>query len=311
MFYPYLQLRSRCGARLLKGIGVFRSFILLLMAILATIMLLKAENRWVLPALCACLLASYHNQRKDRLFLLLHVKDKSVFFRKEYGLLAFPFIVIGWLKGNWPEIAGLLLFALLLPGWKGTGLKIGTRATFPFLHKGSMEYIRMFRQYRLLYLLLLCCVAMGAAHGNITFAKVCFIGWCLIQTTAYSTLPDRISLCGFKRFATFFRLLAVSSWWNVFLTGALFAGIIIGFSPGAENLFFLLSAAFACSLYLLNLGLIRQVCYSAFGLVVYQLVVLAPLFFFSCFLPYMLAAFVFVTGVVSFPVAQKLKRIWN
>jgi hypothetical protein len=57
-------------------------------------MLIKAKQSWIVPAVAILGLIGYHNERKDKDFLLLQTKDAIALFRVEYLLIGFPFILI-------------------------------------------------------------------------------------------------------------------------------------------------------------------------------------------------------------------------
>lgn len=56
-------------------------------------MLIKAKQSWIVPAVAILGLIGYHNERKDKDFLLLQTKDAIALFRVEYLLIGFPFIL--------------------------------------------------------------------------------------------------------------------------------------------------------------------------------------------------------------------------
>ncbi len=310
MFRLYLKLHLRSCFRILAEIGILRCIILVLISVLAIIVLVKVENQWVLPATCIVLLGSYHNYRKDKTFLQLQIKNIIRFYQKEYGLLSSPFIITELAKGQWIIAIGLSIFVLLLPYLKEIRIK-QIPIKLPFLYQGGMEYIRMFRQASWVYLLLLFCSIIGAIHGNIRIAKISMIIWYFTQASVYFTIPDILQMHHFKSYRIFSNMLWKVNGWNTLVTGIPFIGTVLIFSSTADTIYFSLSSCVACILYLQNLGLLRQICTTSISLFFIQLPVLLPIFFFSCFIPYLLVPFAAITGVVSYIAHNKLKQLWN
>lgn len=311
MFGTYLQLRIKSCFRLLKGIGVIRSCILLLILALAIKILVAVEDRWVLPLLCVLLLGGYHNNRKDRSFLALQLADLIPFLRKEYFLLGSFFLLATLLKSAWWDVTGLSLFLWFLPYLKEMKLKRNVIIRLPFLYRGGMEYIRMFRQCWPIYLILLFCFIMGIIHDNVQLAKVCLMTWCLTQTTALSVLPDKLQIITYSSYKQFCSILLQMTCWNVLVTGLPFYLLLIVFVPGTDVLYFSGFYTIGSILYLINLGLVRQTSISEISLILFQIVIMIPLFLFSCFIPYLLSVFAFITALISYLVMNRLKHIWN
>lgn len=311
MFTCYLILRLKACFRLLREIGVFRSCFVIGLLSIAVAVVVEIENRWVVPVFCLLLLSTYHIRRKDKEFLIFQIKKQISFLQKEYFLLGSPFIGMELIRGNWLETLGLAVFLLLLPYGKGIKVKRSMPVLLPFLYKGGMEYIRMFRRYGWLYVLLWAGVWIGMYHGNGRFAKVCFLLWGVIQATAFSTVPDRSQIFHFRDFRTFYRMLGASIGRNVLITGLPVAGVLVGWAPDGENVCFSVSVLFGTVLYLMNLGLLRQICHSEFRLGIYQFLLLMPLFFFSSWMPYLFLPFIVLTVLLSYVVSHQLTRIWK
>ena len=81
-------------------------------------MLIKAKQSWIVPAVAILGLIGYHNERKDKDFLLLQTKDAIALFRVEYLLIGFPFILIECLRSRFPEAGAMIVTSLLLPKLK-------------------------------------------------------------------------------------------------------------------------------------------------------------------------------------------------
>ena len=71
-------------------------------------MLIKAKQSWIVPAVAILGLIGYHNERKDKDFLLLQTKDAIALFRVEYLLIGFPFILIECLRSRFPEAGAMI-----------------------------------------------------------------------------------------------------------------------------------------------------------------------------------------------------------
>ncbi|RGN06613.1 hypothetical protein DXB82_06510 [Phocaeicola vulgatus] len=84
----------------------------------------------------------YHNERKDKDFLLLQTKDAIALFRVEYLLIGFPFILIECLRSRFPEAGAMIVTSLLLPKLKAIKWK-SIAFPLPFLYKGGLEYSRI------------------------------------------------------------------------------------------------------------------------------------------------------------------------
>lgn len=306
----YLQLRLKQALRLLKGIGLFRSLFLLTVLILLFYILIKVGNKWIIPTGTILGLIFYHNERKDKEFLSIQTKQIISFLRMEYILLGLPFILIELSKGYLFEAGGILTVSLCLPflrtvKWRSHAIPL------PFLYKGGIEYLRMFRQYGWLYLLLFSVTLIGALHNNIRIGKVCLLIWGVVQATAFTSIPHRQELTFFQKYSAFQKYLLRSSAWNVMITCLPVAGIILSFSPTWENILYSIFVIIGSTLYLWNIGMFRQVCSSSLGIAIYQLIIPIPLFFCSCFVPFLLIPFVVVNGALSYFVKNELKNIWN
>lgn len=310
MFRLYLTFRLRSCLRMLKEIGLLRSMILILITALGIITLIKAEIRWILPIIAILLLGVYHNNRKDKVFLRSQIKSPTRFYQKEYLSLSTPFITTELIKGEWIAVGMLFLYSLFLPYLKEVKIT-STPIRLPFLFRGGMDYIRMFRQSWWIYLLLLFSSIMGGSYGNIRIAKVNLIIWCFVQASAYFTIPEPLQLLHFKDYRTFNRMLSKTNSGNILVTSLPFITAILAFTPDTESVYYTLSTCIACFLYLQGLGLLRQVCKSELSLFLLHLPLLLPIFLLSCFIPYLLLLFSAVIGIISYVISGKLKSLWN
>lgn len=86
-----------------------------------------------MPAVAILGLIGYHNERKDKDFLLLQTKDAIALFRVEYLLIGFPFILIECLRSRFPEAGAMIVTSLLLPKLKAIKWK-SIAFPLPFLY---------------------------------------------------------------------------------------------------------------------------------------------------------------------------------
>ena len=263
-----------------------------------------------MPAAVILCLLCYHNERKDKDFLSQQVKCPALLLMAEYILIGLPFVVIECLRSHFAAAAVVMATAVLLPKLKTIKMK-SAPVPLPFLYKGGLEYIRMFRMYGWLYLLLLIVTVIGALHANIRIGKVALIVWGIVQTMSFASVPQRQELTFYLNYSAFQRHLVLSSVWNAVITAVPFVGIILSFSFSGDNLLFAVFVISGSILYLCNMGMVRHMSFSSASLAVYQLVVLIPLFFFTCFIPLLLVPFVLINVLCCIFLKDNLKNIWN
>ena len=296
--------------RLLREVGFVRSLLLLLLGVGAFWVLVKADNGWVVSAVAAGGLFYCQNERRDKPFLSLHIRRSALLLRVEYTLLSLPFWVEELYKGRF-WCAGLILAAaMLLPGIKAVRWN-SVAVPLPFLYKGGLEYIRMFRRYGPICLLLLLAAFAGGLHGNMRVGKAMLILWGIVQAAAYLSVPQRQELVLYRDYATFQRHLVQSCLWNVTVTSLPFVGIMLSFSFAWADLLFSVSAIVGAALHLWILGMVRWVVSSSVELAVCLLVVLVPLFFYSCLVPFLLIFLLLMGGAACMIVRNRLVKIWN
>ena len=306
----YFRLRLKQFFRILKEIGFIRSLFLLGFLFLAFYLLVKTNQGWIVPTGTILGLMFYHNERKDKEFLLLQTKDAASLLRIEYLLIGLPFVIIECLKDYFFEAGIIVITAILLPKLKAIKWRSST-IPLPFLYKGGLEYIRMFRLYSWLYFLLFLIAFIGALHNNIRIGKVSLIIWGIIQTVSFTSIPQRQELTFFLNYSTLQKYLIRSNVWNVAVTGIPLTGIILSFSFTWENILFSVCAMIGSMLCLWNLGMIRHLFSSTVAIAIYQLIVLIPLFFYTCFIPFLLILFVLINGTCYILVKNNSKKIWN
>lgn len=306
----YFRLRIKQFLRILKEIGFIRSLFLLSLLALIVYLLAKTEQRLIVPIATVLGLMFYHNERKDKDFLLLQTKYAASLLRIEYLLIGLPFVIIESLKTYFLEAGIIVMTAILLPQLKTIKWKSST-IQLPFLYKGGLEYIRMFRLYGWLYIFLFLIALTGTLHDNIRIAKVTLIVWGIIQAIAFTSIPQRQELTFFLNYSTFQKYLIRSNAWNAAVTSIPLIGIILSFSCVWENILFSVCAMIGSMLYLWNLGMIRHLFFSTVAIAIYQLILLIPLFFYSCFIPFLLIPFALINGVCYILVKNNTKQIWN
>ena len=306
----YLKLRLKQLLRLLVGVGLLRCLFLFLFLFLVFLVLIKVDRDWIVPAVGIGGLFFYHNERKDKDFLLISTDCAKSIFRLEYLLLALPFVAIALIKRYFLGSGLILLAALLLPYMKSVYLRLPA-IPVPFLYKGGLEYIRMFRMYALLYLVLLLVSLLAGLHGNIRVAKVLFLVWGLVQSMSFMSVPRWVELTIFRDFLAFQCHHLFSLLRNTAVTSIPFIVLILLFAPTWENAFFCVSAWASSVLYLWNLGMLRWLFLSAMFMVVCQLIILIPLFFYACFFPLLWCVWGMVTLLCYLLVKHDFRKLWN
>lgn len=306
----YFKLRLKQLSRILKELGVVRSLLLSIFLFLAFYLLIKTSHSWIVSTAIILGLTGYHNERKDKDFLLQQTRYTISLFRMEYLLLGLPFIIIECLRNHFIEAGAIIATIVLLPKlktikWKSTAIPL------PFFYKGGLEYARMFRLYGWLYFLLCLIALIGALHNNIRIGKVALIVWGIVQTMTFTSIPQRQELTSFLNYSTLQKHLVLSNTWNATITGIPLIGIILSFSFGWGNVLFSASAILGSILYLWNLGMVRYLLYSTVTIAIYQLIVLIPLFFYTCFIPFLLIPFILINGICYIFVKNNSKKIWN
>ena len=285
MFGYYVRLRLQSGGRLLKELGIVRSVLLVGLLVLAVAILCKVKTGWMLPVACLLVIGAYHQARKDREFFRRFTDNVSVFFCYEYLLLSLPFAVIAGIRGEW-------LIALCMP----LGICL-----LPFVPP-RMSW---------LYLIVIGMSALGCLNGNVRVAKVGMLVWGIIQSGAYSYVPDAHLLQKFKSYHILQRELWKANSWNASVLFLPFGMMCLAGGFRAEDVLFFFSCLTSGILYLQSMALFRWVCPVTVGIAVMQLVVCIPLFAWTCFAWVGCLAELTVVGILSYAVWIKWKAIWK
>lgn len=80
----YFVLRLKQLWRILKRLGVAVSLLLAVFMFLTVYVLIKTSYSWIMPAAVILCLLCYHNERKDKDFLLQQVKCSALLLMVEY-----------------------------------------------------------------------------------------------------------------------------------------------------------------------------------------------------------------------------------
>ena len=180
-----------------------------------------------------------------------------------------------------------------------------------FLYAGNMECLRMFRRMGWLYLITISISALGCLHGNVRVAKAGMLVWGVIQSGAYSYVPDTHLLQKFKSY----RILQGELWkanvWNASVLSLPFGMMCIAGGFRTEDMLFFFSCLMAGILYLQIMALFRWVCPASAGMVMMQLAVCIPLFAWTCFVWAGCLAGLVIVGILSYVVWIKWKAIWK
>ena len=310
MFGYYVRLRLRSGGRLLKELGIVRSVLLVGLLALAVAILCKVKTGWMLPVACLLVIGAYHQTRKDRDFLRRFTDDVPAFFLCEYLLLSLPFAVMAGIRGEWVIALCMPLMICPLPFVRPVRFRT-TPVRLGFLYAGNMEYLRMFRRMGWLYLIIISISALGCLHGNVRVAKAGMLLWGVIQSGAYSYVPDTHLLQKFKSY----RILQGELWkanvWNASVLSLPFGMMCIAGGFRTEDMLFFFSCLMAGILYLQIMALFRWVCPASAGMVMMQLAVCIPLFAWTCFVWAGCLAGLVIVGILSYVVWIKWKAIWK
>ena len=310
MFGYYVRLRLRSGGRLLKELGIVRSVLLVGLLALAVAILCKVEASWILPVACLLVIGGYHQTRKDRDFLRRFTDDVPAFFLCEYLLLSLPFAVMAGIRGEWVIALCMPLMICPLPFVRPVRFRT-TPVRLGFLYAGNMECFRMFRRMGWLYLIIISISALGCLHGNVRVAKAGMLLWGVIQSGAYSYVPDTHLLQKFKSY----RILQGELWkanvWNASVLSLPFGMMCIAGGFRTEDMLFFFSCLMAGILYLQIMALFRWVCPASAGMVMMQLAVCIPLFAWTCFVWAGCLAGLVIVGILSYVVWIKWKAIWK
>ena len=178
-----------------------------------------------------------------------------------------------------------------------------------FLYKGSYEYIRMFRQYFWIYVLLLLFAIAGTLHGNIKVDKVCLILWGLIQASGYMQTMDDNYLLHFKDFKTLWSFQLKSIAWNVWITSAPFGIAFIAYTCDRDGIIFFLSYYIAALVYAIGISMLSHIIPSTILLFIVQLCLLMPFYLGSLFIPFLLIPGIVLTILLTCYAHKHLKRL--
>ena len=310
MFGYYVRLRLRSGGRLLKELGIVRSVLLVGLLALAVAILCKVEASWILPVACLLVIGAYHQTRKDRDFLRRFTDDVPAFFLCEYLLLSLPFAVMAVIRGEWVIALCMPLMICPLPFVRPVRFRT-TPVRLGFLYAGNMECLRMFRRMGWLYLVIISISALGCLHGNVRVAKAGMLLWGVIQSGAYSYVPDAHLLQKFKSYHILQRELWKANSWNASVLFLPFGMMCIAGGFRTEDMLFFFSCLMAGILYLQIMALFRWVCPASAGMVMMQLAVCIPLFAWTCFVWAGCLAGLVIVGILSYVVWIKWKAIWK
>ena len=251
----YMNLRSKQIVRVLAGIGPFRCLFLICIAAILFYAFTKVTSVWILPVCYLLMLWLYHNSRKDKVFLSLHVHGIKGLFTAEYLLLGLPFIISGIIAANYISLPAIMLTAVVMP-WIHSVRFHSIVLPIPLLYKGDLLYRRMFRKQVPLYAVFLFLSFMGVLHDNINLCKVCLILWGAIQGTAYMVTPPKHELSVYNSFGMYQLILVKSGLRNIFITMFPFIVMFV-LIHDAEAILFCLVLFSSTLLYLWNMGMAR------------------------------------------------------
>lgn len=306
----YLHLRLKQVVRILAGIGPIRCLFLFGIATILFYASTKITRAWFLPTCHLLVLWLYHNNRNDKAFLALHIRQIKRLFTAEYLLLSLPFLLSGVIASNYIAMPIILLTTVIIPRIRSVKYHSFVLPLPPF-HRGDILYRRMYRKYFLLYIVLFFFSFMGALHHNINLCKVSMLLWGVVQGTAYMVIPSKYELAVYDRFNAYLLVMVKSNLWNVFLTLAPFVVLLFVLAHDIETLFFCLALFSSTMLYLLNIGMARFTFETQMAISIYWLLCPLALFLVSVMIPIILIPFGVINIGVTIWVKKKYKHIWN
>lgn len=305
----YMNLRSKQIVRVLAGIGPFRCLFLICIAAILFYAFTKVTSVWILPVCYLLMLWLYHNSRKDKVFLSLHVHGIKGLFTAEYLLLGLPFIISGIIAANYISLPAIMLTAVVMP-WIHSVRFHSIVLPIPLLYKGDLLYRRMFRKQVPLYAVFLFLSFMGVLHDNINLCKVCLILWGAIQGTAYMVTPPKHELSVYNSFGMYQLILVKSGLRNIFITMFPFIVMLV-LIHDAEAILFCLVLFSSTLLYLWNMGMARFFFETQTVMGIYWLIFPLPLFLVPIINPVVLILYLALNMGLTLSVKKKYKHIWN
>ncbi len=305
----YMNLRSKQIVRVLAGIGPFRCLFLICIAAILFYAFTKVTSVWILPVCYLLMLWLYHNSRKDKVFLSLHVHGIKGLFTAEYLLLGLPFIISGIIAANYISLPVFILIAVVMP-WIHPVRFHSIIMPMPLLYSGDLLYRRMFRKQVPLYAVLLFLSFMGVLHDNINLCKVCLILWGAIQGTAYMVTPPKHELSVYNSFGMYQLILVKSGLRNIFITMFPFIVMLV-LIHDAEAILFCLVLFSSTLLYLWNMGMARFFFETQTVMGIYWLIFPLPLFLVPIINPVVLILYLALNMGLTLSVKKKYKHIWN
>ena len=305
----YMNLRSKQIVRVLAGIGPFRCLFLICIAAILFYAFTKVTSVWILPVCYLLMLWLYHNSRKDKVFLSLHVHGIKGLFTAEYLLLGLPFIISGIIAANYISLPVIILIAVVMP-WIHPVRYHSIVLPMPLLYSGDLLYRRMFRKQVPLYAVLLFLSFMGVLHDNINLCKVCLILWGAIQGTAYMVTPPKHELSVYNSFGMYQLILVKSGLRNIFITMFPFIVMLV-LIHDAEAILFCLVLFSSTLLYLWNMGMARFFFETQTVMGIYWLIFPLPLFLVPIINPVVLILYLALNMGLTLSVKKKYKHIWN
>ena len=304
-----MNLRSKQIVRVLAGIGPFRCLFLICIAAILFYAFTKVTSVWILPVCYLLMLWLYHNSRKDKVFLSLHVHGIKGLFTAEYLLLGLPFIISGIIAANYISLPVIILIAVVMP-WIHPVRFHSIVLPIPLLYRGDLLYRRMFRKQVPLYAVLLFLSFMGVLHDNINLCKVCLILWGAIQGTAYMVTPPKHELSVYNSFGMYQLILVKSGLRNIFITMFPFIVMLV-LIHDAEAILFCLVLFSSTLLYLWNMGMARFFFETQTVMGIYWLIFPLPLFLVPIINPVVLILYLALNMGLTLSVKKKYKHIWN
>lgn len=166
--------------RLLKGIGLLRIIILLLILwfilFLAFQFLISPENTVKSLIAIGLSLLSLQVSRNDKHFIKTTIKNPYSIYLSEYLLLILPFLVIWIVYSNWIGIGLLILIILLIPLISiNLNLNSKFKVRLPFISISSFEWISGIRRNLILLIPVYLFILAFSFKPNVAIVGLIFL----------------------------------------------------------------------------------------------------------------------------------------
>ena len=232
----YLSVHGLFMMRFCRELGLCRVAFLLLIAVVF-FTLLSFSPHAAIMIYCIAIYV-YNSRKRDRAFLKTVVGRKyRVCYLSLYMVIAFPFLVVSAITGDWYEIILYPLVATIVAYMPSLNGFARFRLSHPFLTKGAYEYISGFRAWWVWYAVLLLVSVLGAYNGNTRIPKVMSIFASYVMIMFYTMEHRREYVLNYPKASTIF----IFKMKNIIVNNAVclipFLVLILGFERSVHGLY--------------------------------------------------------------------------